>query len=73
MALVVMSPASVTDPLQELYMTTAIPTTVQEIILEFDNLFQAPTELPPSRAFDHPISLLPNTIPINCRPYRYNP
>jgi hypothetical protein len=54
-------------------MTTAIPTTVQEIILEFDNLFQAPTELPPSRAFDHPISLLPDTIPINCRPYRYNP
>jgi hypothetical protein len=43
------------------------------VILEFDNLFQTPTELPPSRAFDHPISLLPGTIPINSRPYRYGP
>jgi hypothetical protein len=72
-ALVVMSPAPVIDPFQELYMTIAIPAAVQEVILVFDNLFQAPTELPPSRVFDHSISLLPDTIPINYMPYRYNP
>jgi hypothetical protein len=38
-ALVVMSPAPVTDSFQELYMSTGIPATVQEVILEFDNLF----------------------------------
>jgi hypothetical protein len=29
--------------------------------------------LPPSRAYDHSISMLPNTATINCRPYRYSP
>jgi hypothetical protein len=72
-AMVVVSAVTESEEFQEKYMINGIPHVVQEVILEFDNLFQTPTELPPSRAFDHPISLLPGTIPINSRPYRYVP
>ena len=34
-------------------------------------LFQPPTTLPPSRPIDHTINLLPNSAPVNVRPYRY--
>ncbi|KAL1564357.1 hypothetical protein AAHA92_06709 [Salvia divinorum] len=34
-------------------------------------VFQIPVGMPPPRAFDHRIHLLPNTKPINVRPYRY--
>lgn len=34
-------------------------------------VFGVPSGLPPSRAFDHRIHLLPNTKPVNVRPYRY--
>jgi hypothetical protein len=43
------------------------------VIRDFTDLFQAPNELPPQRSFDHAVPLLPDTIPINCRPYRYAP
>jgi hypothetical protein len=46
---------------------------VKNLIREFDTIFQEPLELPPSIAYDHSITLLPNTAPINCRPYRYSP
>jgi hypothetical protein len=29
--------------------------------------------LPPSRTYDHSIAILPNALPVNCRPYRYSP
>jgi hypothetical protein len=29
--------------------------------------------MPPSRTYDHTISLIPNSTPINCRPYIYSP
>jgi hypothetical protein len=32
-----------------------------------------PDSLPPSREYDHNISLLPGTTPLNVRPYRYSP
>jgi hypothetical protein len=43
------------------------------LIREFEIIFEEPSELPPSRAYDHAITLLPNATPINCRPYRYSP
>lgn len=34
-------------------------------------LFQPPMTLPPHRLIDHKIHLVPNTKPVNVRPYRY--
>ena len=38
---------------------------------EFEDLFQEPTQLPPTREVDHHIILQEGTAPINVRPYRY--
>lgn len=43
------------------------------ILEEFKDVFAAPTELPPTRVYDHHIPLLPGSIPVNSRPYRYSP
>lgn len=43
------------------------------ILEEFKDVFAAPTELPPTRVYDHHIPLLPSSIPVNSRPYRYLP
>jgi hypothetical protein len=42
-------------------------------VTQFETIFQEPTELPPTRAIDHAIALLPGTTPVNTRPYRYSP
>jgi hypothetical protein len=55
------------------YLQTRIPSKIKDLIHEFDTLFQEPTTLPPSRFYDHAITLLPNAVPVNCRPYRYSP
>jgi hypothetical protein len=72
-AMVVVSLVSTSDTHVVLYMEQGIPSPIQEVILEFDDLFQTPTELPPSRVFDHTISLFLDSVPVNCRPYRYAP
>jgi hypothetical protein len=41
--------------------------------MAYESIFEEPKDLPPSRQYDHSISLLPNTAPLNCRPYRYSP
>jgi hypothetical protein len=46
---------------------------MKELIHSYEAIFQEPTEFPPSRQYDHSISLLPNSVPINCMPYRYSP
>lgn len=46
---------------------------LQGLLEEFRDLFDTPTELPPSRPFDHHIPLVPGAIPVNSRPYRYSP
>jgi hypothetical protein len=43
---------------------------LQALLAEFDDLFATPVGLPPPRALDHRIHLLPNTPPIAVRPYR---
>ncbi|GKA38844.1 ty3-gypsy retrotransposon protein, partial [Tanacetum coccineum] len=44
---------------------------IEQLLGRFASLFQVPTNLPPHRLIDHRIHLLPNTKPINVRPYRY--
>jgi hypothetical protein len=45
---------------------------VQSILTQFHNLFSEPTTLPPQRNCDHFITLLPNSKPVNLRPYRFS-
>jgi len=40
---------------------------------KYQEIFQDPKKLPPERAYDHTIPLLPMAIPVNARPYRYSP
>ncbi|XP_066354763.1 uncharacterized protein [Miscanthus floridulus] len=40
---------------------------------QYQHLFRVPTELPPRRACDHSIPLLPRAQPVSVRPYRYSP
>jgi hypothetical protein len=44
---------------------------LQLLMAEFADLFAIPEGLPPRRALDHRIHLLPNTPPVAVRPYRY--
>jgi len=44
---------------------------VASILYSFPEVFQPPRGLPPARAHDHHISLMPNTAPVKVRPYRY--
>ncbi|PPR85879.1 hypothetical protein GOBAR_AA34812 [Gossypium barbadense] len=44
---------------------------IHELIEEFQDIFQAPKELPPERAFDHAIHLEPLSKPVNVKPYCY--
>lgn len=45
--------------------------TLQAILESFVDIFQKPQGLPPSRAHDHAMHLVPGTKPVNVRPYRY--
>ena len=51
-------------------LTHSIPA-IQTLLTKYSSLFQPLTNLPPSRATDHSINLLPNSTPVNIRPYRY--
>ena len=53
--------------------TEAVPAEVQQLLEINDGLFKTPEALPPSRAFDHKITLLPGVKPVNVKPYRYSP
>ena len=50
---------------------TPYPLDLNQLLSNFSLVFQPPTILPPKRPHDHRIPLLPNTPPINVRPYRY--
>ncbi|KAF5468679.1 hypothetical protein F2P56_012816, partial [Juglans regia] len=44
---------------------------VEEVVNQFQSVFEEPVGLPPPRAFDHRIVLKEGTPPIFVRPYRY--
>jgi hypothetical protein len=50
-----------------------VPAEILEVIRKHQASFQEPTELPPSRAYDHQIPLLPGAVPVQKKPYRYAP
>lgn len=41
------------------------PSCIQHVLAEFPDVFSDPQALPPHRAFDHAISLLPDSAPVN--------
>jgi hypothetical protein len=49
------------------------PVEVQHILSEFSDVFAEPNSLPPSRDYDHAITLKPDAAPFNARLYRYSP
>uniref|UniRef100_A0A151UII3 Retrovirus-related Pol polyprotein from transposon 17.6 n=1 Tax=Cajanus cajan TaxID=3821 RepID=A0A151UII3_CAJCA len=44
---------------------------ISSLLLKYQPLFLPPHSLPPTRYTDHHIHLLPNSSPVNVRPYRY--
>jgi hypothetical protein len=46
---------------------------VAKLLQEFKDVFVTNNKLPPHRSYDHPIPLLPNSVPVNSKPYRYSP
>ena len=56
-----LEPLPLTHPISE----------IQTLLTKYSSLFQPLMNLPPSRATDHSINLLPNSTPVNVRPYRY--
>ena len=53
--------------------TPAYPSQVDRVLKQYHTVFSDPKQLPPLRKHDHHIPLLPNTPPVNSRPYRYSP
>lgn len=51
----------------------SVPTEIQQVLSNFAHVFDEPSGLPPSRAFDHSIPLMTGALPVNVRPYRYTP
>ncbi|XP_051177859.1 uncharacterized protein [Lolium perenne] len=49
------------------------PPDIQAIIDQFLDVFAEPTDLPPRRACDHRIPLMPGAQPVNIRAYRHKP
>ncbi|XP_028181354.1 uncharacterized protein LOC114368228 [Glycine soja] len=58
------------QPDPQLHLPHPIPA-VEALLTQFQHLFQQPSSLPPPCSIVHHINLLPNTPPINVRPYRY--
>ena len=53
--------------------SVACSAAIQQLLDEFASLFEQPTQLPPSRACDHAIPLVPGAGPVYSRPYRFAP
>lgn len=46
---------------------------IVQLLLEFEDIFLEPTELPPSRDCNHKIPLMQGSQPVNMRQYRHKP
>ena len=61
------TPQSSSTPQHDLH----TPPSLDNLLHRFASLFHEPHQLPPSRNITHHIHLLPNSSPINVKPYRY--
>ncbi|XP_057444361.1 uncharacterized protein LOC130736560 [Lotus japonicus] len=74
---VAFTPTSTDDTAQFLQLTNFteanqdMDPTLWDLLKEFESVFSTPQGLPPPREHDHHITLLPNSSPVNVRPYRY--
>ncbi|XP_042038388.1 uncharacterized protein LOC121784292 [Salvia splendens] len=59
------------QPEGEMFFPADLPESVVGVLDRHRKVFQLPSGMPPARPFDHRIHLLPNSKPINVRPYRY--
>jgi len=50
-----------------------IPDSIQQLLTQYEHLFRTPSGLPPQRAADHKIQLVPEAQPVRIRPYHYSP
>jgi hypothetical protein len=50
-----------------------LPEDINDLLLQYADIFQDPKQLPPHRAYDHVVPLYPNAVPVNARPYHYSP
>jgi hypothetical protein len=69
---VLVQPTQKSSALTDQYLINGILKQIQDLIRQYEDIFQAPTTLPPSRTYDHAIALDPNASPINCRPCTYS-
>lgn len=61
------------SPVTQEESTNTMPEQVQQLLQDNATLFQLPTELPPTRPFDHKIPLIPRVKLLNVKPYKYSP
>jgi hypothetical protein len=52
---------------------SAPPPQIQHLLNTYRDVFSDPKTLPPPRAYDHAIPLIPGSIHINSMPYHYSP
>ncbi|KAK9184730.1 hypothetical protein WN943_025081 [Citrus x changshan-huyou] len=52
--------------------STVIPKPIQQLLEQFEGVFQMPSGLPPRREHEHAIVLKEGASPISVRPYRYS-
>jgi hypothetical protein len=50
-----------------------VPPVIQEVLQQFQSMFEAPSALPPRRHCAHTIPLIKGATPVQSRPYRYAP
>lgn len=48
-----------------------MPTVVEQLLKEFQDVFREPIEFPPARSHYHSIPLPLGSKPVNLKPYRY--
>ncbi|RVW71121.1 Transposon Tf2-12 polyprotein [Vitis vinifera] len=63
--------ASLVTKENTLIFPNTLPVAISTTLQKFRDLFLPPTGLPPHRTIDHKIHLIPNSKPMNVRPYRY--
>lgn len=60
-------------PVEAVTTNAPVPEEIQQVLRDYSDVFAEPQGLPPRRACDHHIPLLPGAQPISMRPYRHSP